>query len=102
MRLQGELNLNHANDDYIMFYQGRNVNINDILYSVYVDKSDVSIKISNKHSGKILFDATGEIYKDKIQPKYYSYYIDGQDLGEVLWDNVGRKLVIEINNVTKE
>ena len=102
MRLQGELNLNHANDDYIMFYQGRNVNINDILYSMYVDKSDVSIKIINKYSGNVLFDVTGKLYKDRIQPKYYSYHINGQDLEEVLWNNVGRKLTIEISNVTIE
>ena len=102
MRLQGELNLNHANDDYIMFYQGRNANISDILYSMYIDIADVNMQIINQYSGEVLLNATGELYKDKIQPKYYSYHIDGQDVEEVLWNNVGRKLVIYMKNVTME
>ena len=102
VKIEGRLNLHYSNDNFIMFYQGRSVNISDILSGMYVDKSIIKVKISDKYSGKVLFDATGELHKDKIQPRYYSYHIDGQDVEEVLWNNVGRKLVIKINNITVE
>lgn len=101
MTLEGVLNLNHSNDDYIMFHQGRNTNISDYLYAMYKDISNVKVAITDIHSGESLLDAEGVLWKNKIQPKYYTYYVDEYDLDSVLWDNVGRKVRINIENVTR-
>lgn len=101
MKIEGDLNLKHDNCEYIMFYKGRLVSISGMLFSMYMDKSDVSVKISDKYSGKVLFNEVGELYKNKIQSKFYSYHINDKDLEQVLWDNIGYKIIIEIKNVTR-
>lgn len=101
MVLEGRLNLKHDNDDFIMFSKGRSININNVLYTLYMEYADVYVSIVHLYTGEELFKASGSLYKDKIQPKYYTYHIDGQDLEEILWNNVGSKLSIEIKNITQ-
>lgn len=103
MVLQGQLNLSYDKCEYIMFHSGRNDNISDILYSMFMDKVDVAVEIVDIYSGEVLFDAEGELYKERVQPKFYTYHIGDKDnLDKVLWDNVGRKVSINIKNITKE
>lgn len=99
--MKGILNLQHNNDEYIMFSNGRNINISDVLYSMYVDNAHIKVKITNTYNNKILFVADGKLYKDKIQPKYYTYHVDKQNIDDVLWNNVGNRLEIEIKNISK-
>ena len=47
MFLKGQLNLRHGDCSYLIFYQGRSVNLSDYLYAMYVDKPDMSIKITD-------------------------------------------------------
>lgn len=102
MKMQGRLNLSHNKCDYLMFYQGRNINLSDYLYAMYKDKACVSVQIKDLFTGKILFHAEGELWKEKVQPKFYTYHIGEYDLDGTLWDCVGRKVEIYIKNVTIE
>lgn len=102
MFLEGQLNLSHGDCSYLIFYQGRNVNLSDYLYAMYVDKSDVSIKITDVYSKKILFDAKGELWKNKVQPMFYDYFVGEFNLDKVLWENVGKRLGVQIKNISTE
>lgn len=96
--LRGNLNLKHDNDDYIMFSSGRTTNISEYLNVMLLN--DVFVEVKNPYDGEILFSESGQLVKEKVSPKYYLYHVNGIDLDSVLWDNVGRKLEIEIKNIT--
>ena len=104
--IKGKLTLKFDNDDYLMFTGGRSENISDLLHILYTEKAEVCIDVKNAHSGKTLFQATGELSKMKLQPKYYTYCIvqNGieKDLDSVLWNNVGGQVEISIKNVGKK
>lgn len=95
----GKLNLKHDNSNYIMFYRGRNININEVLFDMFLDRVKISAKITNRCTGEVLFDEEGKLFLDKIQPCFYTYSVGGKNLDKVLWDNVGRNLEIEIKNI---
>ncbi|HSH36455.1 hypothetical protein [Schnuerera sp.] len=101
MIIKGRLSLSHNKCEYTIFYNGRNINISDIIYSMYIDKSKVAVEIADMYSSKTLFSSEGELYKERIQPCFYSYFVGEVDLEQVLWDNVGKKLSIEIKNITR-
>lgn len=101
MRLEGKLNLKHDSCDYLMFCSGRSENLSEILYELYVNNSNAKVKVAEKYSGKVIFDETGVLYKNKIQPKFYSYYVNDSDLEDVILDNIGYGVIIEINDVIK-
>jgi len=96
--IEGILSLDHQNDDYIMFFSGRNINLTDILDSMILE--DVFIKVKRTHKGKVLFCKQGELFKEKVSRNYYLFYVGNQDLDSVLWDNVGQSLNIEIKNIS--
>lgn len=99
MKLKGTLNLKHSNDDYVMFTRGRSENISETLNIMLL--SDVFIEIRNTYSGKVLFSESGKLIKEKVAKCLYLYHVNGVNLDEVLWNNVGNKLEIEVRNVTK-
>lgn len=98
MIIEGILNLSFDNDDYIVFSNGRNVNLTDILNSMILE--DVFIKVKRVHNYKTLFCNQGELYKEKVSKNYYLFYIGNQDLDTVLWDSIGQKINIEIKNIS--
>lgn len=99
LKLKGTLNLKHDNDDYVMFTRGRSENISETLNIMLL--SDVFIEVRHTYSGKVLFSESGKLIKEKTAPCYYQYYVNEVNLDEVLWNNVGNKLEIEVRNTTK-
>lgn len=102
MKIEGILNLDYKNDDYIMFFNGRNINLTEILNTMFIEEAKVRVKVVNSYSGKELFLNEGELTKDKVASCYYLYHVNDDNLDEVLWNNVGNRLNIEIKNITKD
>lgn len=100
MIIRGKLNLKHDNDNYIMFSGGRLVDLTEHLNLMLLQ--DVHMSVKSMYDGKVFFDLKGKLVKDRVQPMYYMYHIDGQDIDSILWGLVGLKLEIEVNNITKE
>lgn len=99
MKVEGKLNLKHNDIDYIMFHKGRSTNISEILNVQLMD--DVYVCVEDAYTNEVLFKERGQLIKDKIDNGFYLYHIGGQDLDSVLWDNVGQRLCIEIENISK-
>lgn len=99
MKLKGVLNLKHNNDDYVMFTRGRSENISETLNIMLL--SDVFVEVRRTYSGKVLFSESGKLIKEKVAKCLYLYHVNGVNLDEVLWNNVGNKLEIEVRNITK-
>lgn len=99
MKLEGILQLKYDNDSYIIFHKGRLVNLTEFLDCMLLD--DIYAKVRDKYSNEILFEEEGKLIKERVQPYYYTYHVNGADLDSVLWDNVGRRLEIEIRNISK-
>lgn len=99
MTLKGVLNLKHSNDDYIMFSSGKAINISEYLNVMLL--SDVFVEVKNTYTDEILFSESGQLLKEKISKCYYLYHVNGKDLDTLLWDNIGRRLEIEIKNITQ-
>lgn len=97
--LKGKLCLNQK-DDYTVFNNGRLLNLTEHLNLMLLQ--DVHMSVKSMYDGKVFFDLKGELVKDRVQPMYYMYHIDGQDIDSILWGLVGLKLEIEVNNITKE
>ena len=95
----GILNLKHDNDDYIMFVNGRSYNITETLDLLLL--SDVQVSVKKAYDGTVLFAESGRLIKEKAGKCLYLYHVDGKDLDQVLWDNVGNKLEVDIKNITK-
>ena len=106
MKLIGRLNLSKAKndrcdyDDYIMMCKGRNTNLTDLLELLILE--DVHFSVSYAYSGEKIIDVKGKLYKNKIAPKYYTFWINGTDIDNVLWGLVGSKLEINLRNITVE
>lgn len=100
MVLIGKLSLDHENDDYIMFSKGRLVNLTDILHTMLLE--DVSFIIRNTYDGKTLLDVEGKLVKERVSPKYYLFHINEVDIDTVLWNLVGSKIEVEINNISNK
>lgn len=100
MKIEGILNLDYKNDDYIMFFNGRNVNLTEILNAMIFD--NILVKVKNVYSGKVLFFNKGELIKYKMSKCFYLFHVNDDNLDEVLWNNVGNRLNIEIKNITKD
>lgn len=98
VQIKGVLQLKH-DDSYIMFYKGRLINLTEFLNCMLLD--DVYVKVQDKYSKKILFEEQGKLIKEKVQPCYYLHHVNRQDLDSILWNNVGRELIIEIRNISK-
>lgn len=99
MVIQGKLTLKYDDDSYLMFTKGRSENISEYLNLLLMD--DVYVRVETMFEKNVLFEAKGQLIKDKISPKYYTYHVCGFDLDSVLWNNVGNKLKIEIKNISK-
>lgn len=100
MKLEGRLKLKYNNIDYTMFYKGRNINISEVLNVQLMN--DVYVRVEDTYTNEILFEEKGQLIKNRIDKGFYLYYINGQDLDSVLWDNVGQRLCIEIKNVSSK
>lgn len=106
MKLIGRLNLSEAKneyadyDDYIMMCKGRNTNLTRLLYNVLLE--DVHFSVGYADSKEKIVDIKGKLYKNKIAPKYYTFWINGTDVDKILWDLVGCKLEINLKNITIE
>lgn len=98
--LRGKLNLSHRNDDYTIFSNGRLTNLSEILNVMLFDS--VRMKAVDKYSGQVLFNVEGELLKKKVGKCFYLYHIGDFNIDEVLWELVGRKIEIDIKNITKE
>ena len=98
MVLSGKLCLHNQTDDYIMFSKGRLVNLTDTLYTMLLE--DVSFIIRNMYDKKILLQAEGKLFKERVSPKYYLFHIDEVDIDTVLWNLVGSKIEIELVNIS--
>lgn len=99
LKLKGVLNLKHNNDDYVMFTRGRSENISETLNVMLL--SDVFIEIKNTYNEEVLFSESGKLIKEKVATCLYLYHVNGVNLDEVLWNNVGNRLEIEVRNITK-
>lgn len=99
MVLKGLLNLKYDNDDYIVAGNGKYTNVSEVLNLMLMEKVFVSVK--KMFSKKELFRASGKLIKESTPSKLYLYHVGGQNLDSVLWDNVGKKLEIEIKNISK-
>ena len=99
MIIRGRLNLKYTNDDYIIFSNGRLVNLSDYLNVMLLDDIDISIK--STYDEKVVLNTKGKLIKFKTQPKYYMYHVGDINIDEILWDLVGSKLEIELKNITK-
>ena len=98
--LSGNLHLSHKNDDYTVFSNGRLTNLSEMLNMMLLE--DVKMKVINKHDGQVLLDVEGKLEKKKVSRCFYLYHIDNLNIDEVLWGLVGRKVEIDIKNITKE
>ena len=99
MTLKGVLNLKHSNDEYLIFSGGRITNISEYLNVMLLN--DVFVEVKNTYTDEILFSESGQLVKEKISKYYYLYHVNGKDLDTLLWDNIGRRLEIEIKNITQ-
>ncbi len=106
MKLIGKLNLSKANnersnyDDYIMMCKGRNTNLTKLLELLILE--DIHFSIGYAGLEEKIVDVKGKLYKNKIAPKYYTFWINGTDIDNVLWGLVGSKLEINLRNITVE
>lgn len=100
MNISGILNLSHDKNDYIMFYSGRNINLTEMLNTMLFE--DIMIKIKNAYSGKELFHNEGKLIKNKVSKCFYLFHVNNSNLDEILWNNVGNRLNIEMKNTTKD
>ena len=100
---KGRLYLSHKNDDYIVFEGGRNTNLSDYFRILLLER--VKFKLIHSYTGQVLVDVEGKLYKDKIQPKYYTWHVETDegnvDIDDVLWNLVGNKVIIELKNINK-
>lgn len=99
MIIRGELRLDLKNDDYLVVGNGRSSNLSELLNVMLLDS--IKVKVKSIYDEKILFDAEGELLKQKVNRNFYLYHVGNKDLDSVLWNLVGRKLEIEVLNVTK-
>lgn len=102
MKLEGKLNLHIKNNkicEYTMFNKGRLTNISEILDTMLL--CDVEIKITDLYTGKVLFNEKGQLVREKFG-KLYLYYVNGQNLDDVLWNNVESRLCIEMKNISNK
>lgn len=99
MVVKGKLNLSRHNDDYIIFEDGRNANISNMLNLMLFDY--VSLHVENTYNDETLVDISGKLIKEKVAPCLYLFHIDGVDIDSILWGLIGRKLKIELNNITE-
>ena len=106
MKLIGKLNLSKTSsemsncDDYIMMCKGRNTNLTKLLELMILE--DVHFSVIYAYSKEKIIDVKGKLYKNKIAPKYYTFWINGTDVDKILWDLVGCKLEINLKNITVE
>lgn len=98
MVITGVLNLKPQNDDYTVFSGGRTTNISEYLNVMLL--SDVFVEVKDIYSKKILFSQKGKLVKQKLSRCYYLYHVDKSDLDSVLWNHVGRRLEIELKNIS--
>lgn len=102
MVLSGKLCLSHKDDSYTMFVEGRSVNLSDYLDALLLEQ--VRFKVVQSYDGGVLLDVSGKLYKNKIQPKYYTWHVENEDenvdIDSMLWDLVGSKLIIELKNIS--
>ena len=102
MKLEGKLNLHIKNNkicEYTMFSKGRLTNISEILDTMLL--CDVEIKITDLYTEKVLFDEQGKLVRKKFG-KLYLYHVNGQNLDDVLWNNVESRLCIETKNISNK
>lgn len=100
MVIKGELALKHDTDDYIILTSGRLVNLTEYLNLQLLE--EVHMKISKTYDKQVILDVSGKLIKDKTQPKLYLYHIDNVNIDDVLWNLVGSKVEIELNNISKQ
>lgn len=99
MILRGKLCLNR-DDDYLIVGNGRATNLSEMLNVMLLE--NVRMKVVNKYNGQALFDVEGKLVKEKVSKSFYLYHIGDFNIDEVLWSLVGRKIEIDIKNITKE
>ena len=99
MKLEGKLNLHNKTCEYIMFSEGRLTNISKMLDIMLL--YDVKVKVTDLYTTEVLFNEKGQLIREKFG-KLYLYHVNGQNLDDILWNNVGNRLRIEMKNITKE
>ena len=99
MKVEGKLNLHNKTCEYIMFSEGRLTNVSKMLDIMLL--YDVKAKVTDLYTAKVLFDKKGQLIREKFG-KLYLYHVNGQNLDDILWNNVGSRLRIEMKNITKE
>ena len=100
MILTGKLSLSHDKDDYIIFGKGRNTNLSELLNLMLME--DIKMIVKDMYDGKTLINTEGNLIKDKVSRCYYMYHVGSVNVDEILWNLVGRRLEIELLNVTEE
>lgn len=95
MRYEGILSLNDK-CEYTMLMNGNHYNISKTLCSVLDDSIDLKIEVG----GNVLFSEVGKLIKDKFGKFLYKFTINNKCFDDILWDLVGRKVVIEFRNRT--
>lgn len=102
MKLEGKLKLHIKNIktcEYTMFNKGRLTNISEMLDTMLL--YDVEVRITDLYTKKVLFDEKGKLVREKFG-KLYLYHVNGQNLDNVLWNNVESRLCIEIKNISSK
>lgn len=102
MKLSGELCLHYSKVEYSVVGNGRNTNLSEMLNAMLLE--DIRIHIVNRYNGEKLFSAEGKLIKEKMPNSkgLYLYHVGGENLDEVLWNLIRKKVVIDLVNVTKE
>lgn len=99
MKIEGKLNLHNKTCEYIMFSEGRLINISKMLDTMLL--YDVKVKVTDLYTTEVLFNEKGQLIREKFG-KLYLYHINGQNLDNVLWNNVESRLCIEIKNISSK
>lgn len=81
-----------------MFNKGRLTNISEMLDTMLL--YDVKVKVTDLYTTEVLFNEKGKLVREKFG-KLYLYHVNGQNLDDVLWNNVESRLCIEIKNISK-
>ena len=96
----GELCLKHDTDDYIIFSKGRLVNLTDELHTLLLE--EVRFTIKSMYNKNVLLQAEGKLIKQRVSKCFYLFHVGDADIDSVLWNMVGSKIEVEINNISNK
>lgn len=83
-------------NDYVLYTNGEDINLNYILKDLYMKYANTHIKINN--DARQLLNEEGEIYLDRDDKKQYKLHINNINVENLLQQNLYKLIDIKIDS----